>query len=233
MNIVPRLNAIKAECARHRATLIAVSKTRPLEEVRVAHAAGHRDFGENRVDELLDKAHAASEAGLAGLRWHFLGRLQSNKIKKLFRVPHLAAIHSVDRLDLLEKLYVCSSVLARPVDYFLQINTSGEREKAGLPLLQDGREVWEAIADLAKRMGNSPLRLHGLMAMSKLRTPNFEEDARACFEALGEQRRLLRENFDFPDLKLSMGMSSDYLLALATGSDYIRVGRAIFQNNNA
>ncbi len=228
-DIATRLEAVKHDCTPlHGITLIAVSKGRPLEDIQCAYECGQRDFGENRVLELKEKAISLQDQGLAGICWHFIGRLQSNKMATLLGVPSLTAIHSVDRLELLSKLYAKAHALTCPLDYFLQINTSGEEEKAGLESVERDKAEWEGIAHLISTQQNSPLRLNGLMTLSKIRTQNFEADARACFEKLCRERALLQKNFNFPDLKLSMGMSADYPWAIAAGSDYIRVGSAIF-----
>ncbi len=205
--------------------LVAVTKKRPLEDIEFAYVAGHRDFGENRVDELQEKAQFFFEAGFSDIRWHFIGHLQSNKLKKLFNIPGLSYIHSVDSFEILEKMYVKSNLLLDPVSFFLQVNTSGEKEKAGF----EGQEELMRAANLIGAQANPRLKMCGLMTMSKIRTDNFERDAKACFKKLKQSRRNLQRDFDLPDLKLSMGMSSDYQWAMEEGADYIRVGSAIFK----
>ena len=205
--------------------LVAVTKKRPLEDIEYAHQAGQRDFGENRVNELWEKATAMAEKKQKDIRWHFVGNLQSNKINLLFKVPSLAAIHSVHSFSLMEELYARDSSLPNPVFFFLQVNTSGEREKSGF----EDREQLMKVANLIGNHPDSPLQFKGLMTMSKIRTDDFTRDARECFKKLHQHRLDLQNDFGFSDLKLSMGMSADYELALPLGTDYIRLGSALFK----
>ncbi len=211
-----RLNfeAVRASLSGHRARLLVVSKTRPAEEVRALYALGQRDFGENRVQELEEKA--AELADLPGLRWHLIGHLQSNKIPKLARVPNLVAVHSVDSPELARRLL---PALAPTVGLFLQVNTSGEGEKSGL-------EGWEEVRAAAGEIPSG--RLQGLMTMGTLRTDHPEEEAQRCFRQLREWRDKLVKELGLSTLELSMGMSGDYLIALQEGSDWVRVGSRLF-----
>ena len=205
-------------------TLIAVSKACSLADIEWAFACGQRHFGENRVEQLASRMDAL--AFLPGIRWHFIGNLQSNKIKKLFAVKNLTHIHSVKSIGLLEKMYANCDMLESTVEFFLQVNTSEEKEKAGFA---NKDELCDA-ANLIDKQGSlyPQLVFKGLMTMSKIRTENFAEDARICFKELREYRDFLQRDFNFPPLKLSMGMSADYKWALEEGADYIRVGSAIF-----
>jgi pyridoxal phosphate enzyme (YggS family) len=120
-----------------RATLVAVSKTKPAEAVRALYALGQRDFGENYVQELCDKATALAES-CPEIRWHFIGHLQSNKVKQLVRdTPHLVAVQTVDSVKLAEiRRRICRSAEPK-LDVYVQVNTSGEASKHGLPADDD------------------------------------------------------------------------------------------------
>lgn len=209
----------------HTPTLVAVTKKRPLEDILAAYEAGHRDFGENRVDELHEKALELMSKGHTDIRWHFIGNIQSKKINRLLSVPGLNYIHSIDSYETLQKIIEREeSFIGHKLNLFLQVNTSNEREKGGFI---DWDELAKAVNLLIKEK-DGPFKLHGLMTMSKLRTNNFEEDALKCFKHLKKISDSLIKDFDLEDLKLSMGMSNDFELALQVGTDYIRVGSALF-----
>jgi pyridoxal phosphate enzyme (YggS family) len=209
----------------HPPTLVAVTKKQPLEDIVAAYEVGQRDFGENRVDELYEKAKALHDKGFNEIRWHFIGNLQSNKMAKLLEVPNLWAIHSLTSYESLQKLIQKREHFSgEKLHLFLQVNTSNEKEKGGFI---DWDELAKAVNLLIKeKLG--PFDFYGLMTMSKLRTNNFEEDALKCFEHLKKIKDSLIKDFDLSDLKLSMGMSSDYELALQVGTDFVRVGSALF-----
>lgn len=200
------------------AILVAVSKTRSLEQILDLYLQGQRVFGENRVDELYEKSFSIDKE----VEWHFIGRLQTNKINKLLQVKNLKAIHSIDRLGLVESLLKKDSDIDKPVELFLQFNTSEEKEKAGFT---SEEELIEAIKLIVKSK-NFPLR--GLMTMGKIRTDNPEADARHCFKRLRAIKNSLISKGIVENLDLSMGMSGDYKIALEEGSTVIRVGSALF-----
>jgi PLP dependent protein len=196
-------------------TLVAVSKGADADRVLRAVEAGQRDFGENRVAEALAKQEALRARGTDGLRWHFVGRLQRNKVRRILGAVEV--IHSVDRLELAQEI---ARRAAHPVDVLVEVNTSGEDAKAGV--------APERLTDLVTAMLALPeLRLRGLMTMAP-RVPQ-PEDARPCFRRLaGLQREL---HMQFPDAgirDLSMGMSQDYEIAVEEGATLVRVGTAIF-----
>lgn len=206
-------------------TLVAVSKGSPFSDIEAAYRSGQRHFGENRVDELFDKSHRAIELGIEDIHWHFLGHLQSNKIKKLLLVPNIYAIHSVDSSKLLDQLI--SKKYEGAIKLFLQVNTSNEQEKYGF-------RDWDELALCANKLlaaSDSSFSLYGLMTMSRLRTDTFEEDAKKCFRQLKVISDSLVKDFDLPPLKLSMGMSDDFEIALNEGSDYLRIGSKIFSDD--
>jgi PLP dependent protein len=213
------VTAIAEDLARVRAqipagvTLVAVSKTQPAEAVREAYAAGQRHFGENYAQEWRDKA--AALADLDGLVWHFIGALQTNKVKYVVGppgAPRAAWVHTVDRLALGEELSKRSARRGDVTRVLIEVNVAGEASKSGC-----------APADLPalrEALGRLPaLEVRGLMCI-----PPAEEDPRPHFARL----RALRDELggDLPDL--SMGMSGDYAAAIDEGATIVRVGTAIF-----
>lgn len=200
--------------------LLIVSKTRSLQEIQAYYDLGQRDFGENRVQELLEKAEAL-KVSCPDIRWHMIGHLQSNKINQLFGVPHLWAIHSVDDRDLLEKLLKSQDRLSHPVHIFLQYNTSKEQEKSGF---EDYASLKTAAASIPM---DSKIKLQGLMTMGTLRTENFEAEARRCFQELNQLKDQLGKELG-GNFVTSMGMSQDYEIALAEQSGWIRLGTMMF-----
>lgn len=206
MTLESRWRGVLNEIEGTRAKLLVVSKTHPADEIRTLYQLGQRDFGENRVQELEEKAQQLAD--LRELRWHLIGHLQSNKIPKLNKIPNLVAIHSVDDRALAEKLL---KGLVRPIDLFLQVNTSHEVEKSGF-------EDFDQLASVVELV-----KPRGLMTMGTLRTDDQTGEARRCFQLL----RHWRDRLD-PRLELSMGMSGDYPIAVAEGADWVRVGSKIF-----
>jgi pyridoxal phosphate enzyme (YggS family) len=211
--IAERLATLKARiaaaCARvHRApeevTLVAVSKTKPAEQVREALAAGQRVFGENYVQELLPKQAAVGEGAI----WHFVGRLQRNKAKDL--VGRVALIHSVDGLALAETLARRAAQAGVVQDVLVEVNLGGEATKGGVAPAG-------VIALLDAITPISGIRVRGLMVM-----PPPAEDPRPHFRAA----RTLARDRGLPEL--SMGMSADFEVAIEEGSTLVRVGSAIF-----
>lgn len=188
-------------------TLVAVTKTRSLEEIHFLYSLGIRDFGENRVEDLSEKSVAMESFN--DIRWHMIGNIQSKKIRKLSLVKNLHAIHSVSSLKVLNLILKenLSSLL------FLQVNISQELEKSGFFDLEQLSEAYNSASD----------KVYGLMGMSKLRTDNLEKSADECFKKLKSFRDQIN-----PNLKLSMGMSNDYKIALNYESDFIRIGSLLF-----
>ncbi len=193
--------------------LIAVSKTKPAEAIRAAYAAGQRDFGENYVQELVEKADALRD--LTAIRWHAIGQLQRNKAKFVARVATL--VHAVDRADLAAELGKRAAAESRTIDVLIEVNVAGEATKGGCPPGDVGR-VLDAIAK------EPSLRARGLMTMA----PFFDdaELARPSFAALRELRERHGGAAALPEL--SMGMSHDFVVAIEEGATLVRVGTAIF-----
>ncbi len=225
MNIADRWEAVKArvEAACDRAdrpasdvTIIAVSKTHPVTAVIEAAAAGATDFGENYAQELANKiADAALVPGLASIRWHYIGRLQRNKAKLV--AGHVALVHAVETVDLAEELAKRAAGTLQPI--LLSVNLAGETTKGGVTAA-------EAPA-LARALVAIPgIRLDGLMTLPP---PSDEAEAsRPAFEALRALRDQLAAELDRPLPVLSMGMSSDFEVAIACGATHVRIGTAIF-----
>jgi pyridoxal phosphate enzyme (YggS family) len=193
--------------------LVAVSKGKPAEAIRAAFAAGQRDFGENYVQELLQKAEALGD--LEGLRWHAIGQLQRNKAKQAARVA--SVVHSVDRADLASELDRRAAAASRMIEALVEVNIAGEATKGG-SAPEDVRAVLEAIAEATN------LKAIGLMTMAPF--VDDPELARPTFAALRELRDRLGGSSALPEL--SMGMSHDFEAAIAEGATLVRVGTAIF-----
>ena len=195
-------------------TLVAVSKTKPNELLLEAYNAGQRDFGENYVQELVDK-----EAQLPkDIRWHFIGHLQSNKVKYI--APFVYLIHGVDSFSLLKEINKQAIKNNRVIDCLLQIYIAQEETKFGL----DFNEASEILnSNEFKELKN--ITVKGFMAMAS--NTDDTEQIRKEFQSL--------KNFStqYPDLKiLSFGMSGDFQLAIQEGSTMIRVGSSIFGERN-
>jgi pyridoxal phosphate enzyme (YggS family) len=195
--------------------LLAVSKTFPAEDVRAAHAAGQRAFGENYVQESITKIEALADLR-AALEWHFIGPLQSNKTKPV--AQHFDWVHSVDRLKIAERLSEQRPPDLPPLNVCLQVNVSGEASKSGIAPA-------EAPA-LARAMAALPgLRLRGLMSIPE--PAGGIEEQRAPHRRLRELFDQLRADGLALDT-LSMGMSGDLEAAVLEGATIVRVGTAIF-----
>ena len=191
--------------------LLAVSKTKTIEEVRAAHAAGQRELGENYVQELVTKAAALSD--LPDVRWHVIGPLQRNKVKQIVSVASL--VHTVDRASLAEEIERRAAAIDRVIPVLLEVNVSGEASKAGC-----SPEEAPALAAAVRAMPH--VKLEGLMTIPP--DTDDREEARPFFRALRELRDHL--GGDLPEL--SMGMSHDFEIAIEEGATIVRVGTAIF-----
>jgi pyridoxal phosphate enzyme (YggS family) len=190
----------------HAVTLLAVSKTHPASRIMQAHAAGQHAFGENYVQEALEKMHA-----LPALEWHLIGPLQSNKTR--LAAERFQWIHTIDREKIARRLSEQRPADLPALNVLIQVNVSGERTKSGAALTEV-QELARAIAPLPR------LRLRGLMAIPEPGAPRQRYgEVRAAFE-------LLRGEFDVDTI--SMGMSDDLELAIAEGATLVRIGTAIF-----
>jgi PLP dependent protein len=197
--------------------LIAVTKRSPAEWIRPLVACGARDLGENYPQELWRKADALADLG-DSIRWHLIGHLQSNKVKKT--LPMVAMIHAVDSLKLLRILDESARSVAAPPAVCLQVNTSHEASKHG----------WDAdgiLADADSIAACRSIPVVGLMTMAALGTT--AETARGSFVALRELREALRRRTGLALDELSMGMSNDFETAIEEGATLVRVGSALFE----
>jgi pyridoxal phosphate enzyme (YggS family) len=213
--IAENLQVVKARIGRaaraagrdpHAVTLLAVSKTHPASRIMEAHAAGQHAFGENYVQEALEKMHA-----LPALEWHLIGPLQSNKTR--LAAERFQWIHTIDREKIARRLSEQRPADLPALNVLIQVNVSGERTKSGAALTE--------VQELARAIGPLPrLRLRGLMAIPEPGAPRQRYgEVRAAFE-------LLRREFDVDTI--SMGMSDDLELAIAEGATMVRIGTAIF-----
>ena len=220
--IEKRLQAVKSRIAAACAAagrdprdivLVAVGKTFPAENLRAAHAAGQRDFGENQVQEALAKIERLRELGLV---WHFIGPVQSNKTRAV--AEHFDWVHSIDRLKIAERLSAQRPAALAPLQACVQINASGEASKSGVPPVE-APALAHAVARLPR------LRLRGLMTIPEPTTDSAL--ARRRFETVRDlEAQLVRDGL--PLDTLSMGMSDDLEAAIAAGATMVRVGSAIF-----
>ncbi len=196
-------------------TIVAVTKTVPVEKIKEAINAGIHDIGENRVQELLEKRDSVEN-----VRWHFVGHLQTNKVKYIVDFIHL--IHSVDSLKLALEIDKRAGKINRPIDVLIEVNTSGEETKYGVKP--------EETIELAKQISENCkfVRVKGLMTLAAY-SPD-PENARPMFKLLknlsDEIAKLNLKNVEMRHL--SMGMSNDYLIAIEEGATIVRIGTAIF-----
>ncbi|MFZ6025251.1 MAG: YggS family pyridoxal phosphate-dependent enzyme [Bacteroidota bacterium] len=203
---------IKQELAAKQVTLVAVSKTKPVADIEVLYALGQRDFGENYVQELVDK-----QAQLPpDIHWHFIGHLQSNKVKYIAPFVHL--IHGVDSLKLLKEIDKQAVKNNRIIHCLLQVHIASEETKFGM----DENELTEAIQQL-NLFPN--VKVCGLMGMA-----SFSDDENKLRTEFNTLHTLLQKSAisHQPSAILSMGMSGDYKMAIEEGSTMVRIGSLLF-----
>ncbi len=212
--------SIQKELTNQHVQLIAISKTKPNEDIQVLYDLGHRNFGENYVQELVEKQASLPK----DINWHFIGHLQSNKVKYI--APFVYMIHGVDSEKLLQEINKQALKQHRIIDCLLQIHIATEETKFGF----DGPALHEFL--LSGRVAQyTNVRIRGLMGMA-----SFSEDQ----QLLNQEFTTLKTYFDkakmtFPNGQfdtLSMGMSSDYALAIAKGSNMVRIGSLLFGARN-
>ncbi len=216
--IQKEIDQTAAGCGRETGTvsLIAVSKRKPADMIQAAIDAGHRDFGENYIQEAMEKI---DHLGKDSATWHFIGHLQSNKAK--FAVKYFDLIHTVDKVKLAKEINKQAAKIDKTQDILLQINIAEEETKSGAKA--------EDVLDLVRKISEfDNLFLKGLMCMP----PFFAdpEDARNYFKAV-KNISLAIEKEDLPNVSmshLSMGMSNDFAVAIEEGATLVRVGTAIF-----
>ena len=211
---------IEAACQRvgrepEEVTLIAVSKTKPISSIREAYEAGCRDFGENKVQELMDKYEQLPK----DIRWHMIGHLQRNKVKYL--VGKTALIHSVDSIRLAEEISREAVKMKVNVDILVEVNVAGEESKFGTTC-EEAASLVEKIAALPR------ISVKGLMTIAPY--VENEEDNRQYFVNLRQLSvDIKNKNIDNVSMEiLSMGMTGDYVVAVEEGATCVRVGTGIF-----
>ncbi|QFT53131.1 YggS family pyridoxal phosphate-dependent enzyme [Microbulbifer sp. THAF38] len=200
-------------------TLLAVSKTRPAEDLRIAYAAGQRHFGENYLQEALEKQDALQDLDI---HWHFIGPLQSNKSRAV--AERFDWMHTVDRLKIAQRLSSQRPANLAPLNICLQVKIDNEQSKSGI--------APQDLETLAREVVQLPgLRLRGLMAI-----PAARQNVQEQYEPFAEMARLLQSLQElFPDEALdtlSMGMSADMEAAIACGATIVRIGTDIFGARN-
>lgn len=196
-------------------TLVAVSKTKPTEDIEALYQLGQRDFGENYVQELVDKQTALPK----DIRWHFIGHLQSNKVKYI--APFVHMIHGVDSLKLLKEIDKQAAKSGRVIDCLLQVHIAQEETKFGM----DEKELEETFVAMSNL---SHVRICGLMGMASFsedmnKVRNEFKGLRTLFDKV-RQWAVVGNEFSI----LSMGMSGDYTIAMEEGSTMVRIGSLLF-----
>ncbi|MCH7397227.1 YggS family pyridoxal phosphate-dependent enzyme [Belliella sp. DSM 107340] len=218
MSIKENLIVIKKTFSNTECLLVAVSKTKPIEDLKEAYDAGVRDFGENKVQELTDKYPQMPE----DTRWHMIGHLQRNKVKYIAPFVHL--IHGVDSFKLLKEINKQAKKAERTIDCLIQIHIAKEESKFGF----DEKELDEMLSsEEINTLQN--IKVIGLMGMATFTEKeeiirNEFKGLKSLFDKLNTNK--LPANFDLKEI--SMGMSGDYLIAQEEGSTMVRIGSAIF-----
>jgi PLP dependent protein len=221
MGVAENILALKENIPSH-VTLVAVSKTKPDEFIMEAYRAGHRDFGENKVQDLVGKQERLPK----DIRWHMIGHLQSNKVKYL--VPFVHLLHGVDSLKLLGVINREAEKSDRVVDCLLQVRIALEETKFGLP-----EEELDQLLSSGDFHDMDYVRIRGLMGMATYteNSDQIREEFRRLkriFDRLKASEFKNQESFD----QLSCGMSGDYALAIEEGSNLVRIGSLIFGPRN-
>ncbi len=196
-------------------TLIAVSKTKPVEALKEAYDAGARDFGENKVQEIMEKYDKLPD----DIRWHMIGHLQTNKVKYI--ADKIYMIHSVDSLKLASEISRQAVKVGRVIPILIEVNVAGEESKFGVSP--------ETCESLIRQVAVLPgITIRGLMTIAPY--VDDPEENRAYFAQLKQLSvDITSKNIDNTDMSvLSMGMTGDYTVAIEEGADYVRVGTGIF-----
>ncbi len=217
MSIEENISAVKNALG-GMATLVAVSKTKPAEDILQAYRVGQRIFGENKVQEMCAKYEALPK----DIEWHMIGHLQSNKVKYI--APFVSMIQSVDSFSLLRKIDAAAQKAGRTIDCLLEVKIAAEDTKYGLTPVEAEEIISSGVAE-----GMQGVRLCGLMGMAS--NTDDVHQVRTEFSRLRKLFDTLREIHPGLDV-LSMGMSGDYLAAVECGSNMVRVGSGIFGARN-
>lgn len=200
-------------------TLVAVSKQKPIEDIVTVYDAGIRNFGENRAEELEEKAQALSH--LSDLKWHFIGHLQTRQSKAVAQYAHY--FHAVDSVKIAKRLSSQLVELNRDLLVFIQVNTSGEESKGGFRCdnWQQNKQQFEELMQAMQEIAKLPkLQILGLMTMAPFDAT--EDMLHKIFKSMAELSAYL------PAQQLSMGMSGDFEIAIEEGATHVRIGSAIF-----
>ncbi|MEY3564558.1 MAG: hypothetical protein RJA23_728 [Bacteroidota bacterium] len=222
MDIKANLEQVKKSFQNPNCKLIAVSKTKPLADLQAAYAAGIRDFGENKVQEIQAKQPEMP----ADTRWHMIGHLQSNKIKYI--APFIHLIHGVDSFKLLVEIDKQGKKIDRPIPVLLQIHIATEESKFGFDL-----DELEAMLASPEFTNLTHVQIQGLMGMASF--TESQEQIRTEFRGLKQLYENLKKRAlpSFVNLhELSIGMSGDYQIAQEEGSTMVRIGSSIFGARN-
>ena len=204
---------IRSELDAKNIILVAVSKTKPLEDIQALYDLGHRDFGENYVQELVEKANQLPK----DTRWHFIGHLQTNKVKLI--APFVQLIHGVDSLKLLREINKEAGKAGRTIDCLLQVHIAEEETKFGFDEQELFNTNWSELHEL------NNVRIVGLMGMA-----SFSDDMNKVRKEFQDLKRIfdrLKTN-DYRLTTLSIGMSGDYKVAMEEGSTMVRIGSLLF-----
>lgn len=215
---------LKEECDAQSVTLIAVSKTKPATDIKALYEFGQRDFGENYVQELAEKQTVLP----ADIRWHFIGHLQSNKVKVI--APFVTLIHAVDSFKLLQEIEKQAAKNERIIDVLLQLHIAAEETKYGM----DEQELMTCLEYYtAQRQQFTHIRIRGLMGMASF-TEN-EDQLRSEMQQIFTAFTNFKKSFFIGKSYFntcSMGMSSDYKIAIEEHSTMVRIGSRLFGNRN-
>jgi len=211
---------LKEELRLKNVTLIAVSKTQSAADIQTLYDLGQKDFGENYVQELTEKQHQLP----AGVRWHFIGHLQSNKVKAI--APFIHLIHTVDSFRLLREINKQAASNNRTIDVLLQLRIAAEETKFGL----DEKEMEHLLDEYQKQVKNlTNIRICGLMGMAT--NTNDEQQIHNEFSRLHDFYKKLANTvfINKPEFSIcSIGMSADYKIAVAEGGNMVRIGSLLF-----
>lgn len=222
MDIKANLESVKNSFKNPDCLLVAVSKTKPLEDLQEAYACGIRDFGENKVQELQAKQPEMPE----DTRWHMIGHLQSNKVKYI--APYVYLIHGVDSFKLLKEINKQGKKIDRIISVLLQIHIAEEETKFGF----DRKELMEMIQD-SEFTSLTHVKVKGVMGMATFTddTSQIRKEFKSLKTLFEEVKKLELPSFVEME-EISMGMSGDYQIAQEEGSTMVRIGSAIFGSRN-
>ncbi|WP_121354951.1 YggS family pyridoxal phosphate-dependent enzyme [Flavisolibacter nicotianae] len=206
------------EVGKRNAQLVAVSKTKPVEAIQELYGLGHRDFGENYVQELVEKQARLPQ----DIRWHFIGHLQTNKVKYIAPFVHL--VHGIDSLKLLKEVNKQGQKFNRTIPVLLQVHIAREETKFGF----DERELEQVLSNEPALQQMANIQISGLMGMA-----SFSDDTALVRQEFKNLKRIFdrchQTGVAHTDFRiLSMGMSGDYHIALEEGSTMVRIGSLLF-----